>query len=91
MSYYRICPHCGAHLDPGEVCDCILTEVCNEARAVFPERFTGRTDRQIAQEIAGVVLRAEKKKAPASAANAGEGGVEQNLPGTDSASHDTRE
>ena len=22
MSYYRICPHCGAHLDPGEVCDC---------------------------------------------------------------------
>ena len=22
MSYYRICRHCGAHLDPGEVCDC---------------------------------------------------------------------
>lgn len=22
MSYYRICPHCGAHLDPGEACDC---------------------------------------------------------------------
>lgn len=22
MSYYRACPHCGAHLDPGEVCDC---------------------------------------------------------------------
>ncbi len=22
MSYYRICPDCGAHLDPGEVCDC---------------------------------------------------------------------
>lgn len=19
---YRECPHCGAHLDPGEVCDC---------------------------------------------------------------------
>ncbi len=31
------------------------------------------------------------KKAPASAANAGGGGVEQNLPGTDSTSHDTRE
>ena len=30
------------------------------------------------------------KKAPASAANAG-GGGEQNLPGTDSTSHDTRE
>ena len=22
MSYYRTCPHCGAILDPGEVCDC---------------------------------------------------------------------
>ena len=23
MSYYsRTCPHCGAHLDPGERCDC---------------------------------------------------------------------
>ena len=22
MSYFKVCPHCGAHLDPGEVCDC---------------------------------------------------------------------
>ena len=22
MAYYRICPYCGAHLDPGERCDC---------------------------------------------------------------------
>ena len=22
MSYYKTCPHCGAHLDPGERCDC---------------------------------------------------------------------
>lgn len=22
MTYYRVCPCCGAHLDPGEVCDC---------------------------------------------------------------------
>lgn len=22
MSYYRICTNCGAHLDPGESCDC---------------------------------------------------------------------
>ena len=22
MSYYRICPECGAALDPGEMCDC---------------------------------------------------------------------
>lgn len=23
MSYFRICPICGAHLDPGEKCDCV--------------------------------------------------------------------
>ncbi len=22
MKYFRVCPHCGANLDPGEVCDC---------------------------------------------------------------------
>jgi len=22
MSYYHTCPHCGAHLDPSERCDC---------------------------------------------------------------------
>lgn len=22
MSWYKECPYCGAHLDPGEVCDC---------------------------------------------------------------------
>lgn len=22
MSYYKTCPHCGSHLDPGEKCDC---------------------------------------------------------------------
>ncbi len=22
MNYYRVCPNCGAHLDPGESCDC---------------------------------------------------------------------
>ena len=22
MAMYRICPECGAHLDPGEQCDC---------------------------------------------------------------------
>lgn len=24
--YYRTCPKCGAHLDPGEVCDCTKKE-----------------------------------------------------------------
>lgn len=22
MAYYRSCPYCGCHLDPGERCDC---------------------------------------------------------------------
>ena len=79
MSYYRTCPHCGAHLDPGESCDCAISQVCAEARAVFPELFTGRTDREIVGEIAGIVRRAEMKEAPADAANTGEGGAEQNL------------
>ena len=79
MSFYRTCPHCGANLDPGESCDCTISQVCTEARAVFPELFTGRTDREIVGEIAGIVRRAEMKEAPADAANTGEGGAEQNL------------
>ena len=79
MSFYKTCPHCGANLDPGESCDCTISQVCTEARAVFPELFTGRTDREIVNEITGVVRRAEMKNAPADAANTGEGGAEQNL------------
>lgn len=26
MSYYKTCPRCGAHLDPGETCDCLDIE-----------------------------------------------------------------
>ena len=35
-------------------------QVCDEAREAFPERFTGKTDQEIINEIAGVVQRAEK-------------------------------
>lgn len=79
VSYYRTCPHCGANLDPGESCDCSISRVSAEARAVFPELFTGRNDREIVSEIAGIVRRAEMKEAPADAANTGEGGAEQSL------------
>ena len=85
MSYYKICPHCGAHLDPGESCDCIPSMYARlspenrtkidafvhslvqkqlrdatvaEARETFPERFTGKTDREVVAEIATVVKRA---------------------------------
>lgn len=26
MSYFHACPYCGAHLDPGEVCDCFVAK-----------------------------------------------------------------
>lgn len=60
MSLFKTCPHCGAHLDPGESCDCLVAQVCSEARETFPERFTGKTDREIVKEIAVVVQRAER-------------------------------
>lgn len=31
MGYYRICPHCGSHLDPGESCDCIKEKAAASA------------------------------------------------------------
>ena len=36
MSYFRTCPHCGAHLDPGEVCDChrIKSEILSTVTAL---------------------------------------------------------
>lgn len=71
MSYYKICTHCGAHLDPGEVCDCI------------PPKDRAAVDAKIAE------LR-NKAKAPASAANAGEGKAVTRWHDV-SASHDTRE
>ena len=28
MSYWNVCPDCGAHLDPGEKCDCKEAGTC---------------------------------------------------------------
>lgn len=33
---YKICPYCGAHLDPGEPCDCINARY----NALTPENQT---------------------------------------------------
>ena len=84
MSYYKTCPHCGANLDPGEVCDCTLTQVCAEARETFPERFTGKTDREVVAEIASVV-----KRAAQGATNTQDGETEQ-IERAVSASNNTR-
>ena len=61
MSYYRTCPNC----------DCLTHQVCAEARETFPERFTGKTDREVVAEIASVV-----KRAAQGAANTQDGKVE---------------
>ena len=67
MSYYKICPHCGAHLDPGEVCDCI------------PSLYACLSPKDRAAVDAKITELRNKAKAPASAANAGEGRVEKGL------------
>lgn len=32
MAFYRICPNCGAHLDPGEKCDCEEIRIAQEQK-----------------------------------------------------------
>ncbi len=84
MSYYRVCPNCGAHLDPGEVCDCLdLASTIQEGRELFPERFKGLSDLEVVRDIARAVKTAQ------GAANTRDGGVEQSLSDTVSASNDT--
>lgn len=78
MSYYKICPHCGAHLDPGESCDCRPVPVSEDLR-----RILGMT-----QEECAAVL--ETIKTAQSAANALDGGVDKALTRPDSTSHDNR-
>ncbi len=49
MSYYRECPNCGAHLDPGEACDCEKKPAADTKR---PKRRTEKTARKEAAKDA---------------------------------------
>lgn len=40
--------------------DRLVAQVCDEARAAFPERFAGKADREIVNEINAVVRKAEE-------------------------------
>ncbi len=40
MSYYQVCTRCGAHLDPGEACDCRDTEKAPASAATADEGKT---------------------------------------------------
>lgn len=65
MSYYKICPHCGAALDPGENCDCFRSKYA---------RLTPENKRKIDALVLTLV---EKQNAARGAANTQDGGVEQ--------------
>lgn len=78
MRYYRTCPHCGAHLDSGESCDCI-----SSLYATLSPENRGRIDRFVAELL-------KKQNAAQGAANTRDGGAEQ-IDTAASASHDTRE
>ena len=67
MSYYHICPYCGAHLDPGEVCDC------------FSSRYALLNTENRRKMDAFIVGLLTEQKAPAGAANTDEGKVEQKI------------
>lgn len=34
MAYYQTCPECGAHLDPGEHCECERVNIAAELTAL---------------------------------------------------------
>ncbi len=46
---------------PRKVYNALAAIAAQEAREAFPERFTGRTDQEIINEIASVVQQAEKE------------------------------
>lgn len=67
MSYYSTCPHCGAHLDPGESCSCI------EARY---NRLTPENKAKYCKMLDRLL---KEQETPAGVRSTGGGVVEQNL------------
>ena len=39
MAFYRICPDCGAYLDPGEQCSCLIEMERKEKATAFVEKM----------------------------------------------------
>ena len=63
MAYYKTCPFCGAHLDPGEACKCF------EARF---DRLTPKNKKIVEMEIIRLREQEQKEAAPGSG-NTGDG------------------
>lgn len=66
MAYYRTCPDCGAHLDPGERCDCRDARRDWAAKLIAPLTFAEKT-----------ALLETLKNAPVSVTSTDGGGVER--------------
>ncbi len=50
MAYYRVCPNCGCHLDPGERCDCTAQKEPTKVKAPV-ETFGVIAGRALAKAI----------------------------------------
>lgn len=68
MSYYKTCPFCGAHLDPGELCNCI------------PSLYARLTPEDRALVDGEIHRLLEMKKTAQGAANTQDGKVEKVQP-----------
>ena len=53
MSLFKTCPHCGAHLDPGEGCDCLPA-----LRAEAKRLLARLTEDEVAEVMTAVMKKA---------------------------------
>ena len=56
MAFYRICPDCGAYLDPGEQCSCHeerLIEMERKEKGVFEVTIQGDLEKMMKEEKSG--------------------------------------
>ena len=51
MSYFHTCPHCGANLDPGEVCDCRDKERAAQGAANTKDGGAEQIDKAVSASI----------------------------------------
>ena len=56
MSYYKTCPLCGCHLDPGEVCDCKDKE---EAALGVSSTQGGMVEQVLTDSVSTSIIRIE--------------------------------
>lgn len=55
-TYYRVCPICGAHLDPGEICDCLKKKASDLIPVSWRTFSTGNPQLDAALGIDGLPM-----------------------------------